>query len=390
MARAPIPRARVAALALMAALGLGAAACDAGGGKGEHGGKGDRGGKGKRGRGPGGEEDEGQAMQVKVVHLRPAPIERWYRSSGTLEARRSAELVAVQAAIIEKILVDEGDQVKEGQLLARLDGRALDLQADAAKIELQNLEAELERLESAGAVISQEEIDKQRYLVEEARASAKVSRHQAKQTVIRAPFDGTIVTRYVDEGNLATTATPLFHLADLEVLELPLHLPEKDAASVGVGADVEVELVDGTSFTAKIERRAPVVDPLTGTVKFTMRATEAPPAAVPGAFARARVLVDRRDATPSLPLTAVFEVEDVPHVFVVQDGKASRREVKLGLEGSERVEILAGLRPEDAVVEEGNAGITEGMPLRPVEAEAEAEVASAEAAPAATPVDAGS
>ncbi|MCA9708549.1 MAG: efflux RND transporter periplasmic adaptor subunit [Myxococcales bacterium] len=375
----PSPRRRVAVLARLALVALAIAACDAGGGKGKGRGKG----KGPGGGGPGaeaGEDDDGAAMQVTVVHLKEAPIERWYRSSGTLEALRSAELVAVQPAIITKVLVDEGDAVKEGQLLARLDGRELSLQADAARLELENLEAELRRLESiSSTAISQEEVDKQRYLVQQARASLKLSRHQAKQTVIRAPFSGTIVTRYVDAGNLATTATPLFHLADLSVLELPLHLPEQDAATVPVGADVEVELVDGTTFTAKIERRSPVVDPLTGTVKFTMQARQAPATAAPGAFARAKVLVDSRPSAPSVPRSAVFQLDGEPHVYVVAEGKAARRTVKLGLEGGERVEILAGLRPQDAVVLEGNAGITEGMPLEPVEATAEAEVAAAEA-----------
>lgn len=383
--RPPMRRLRLAALTLLvASVSLSVPACtaDEGGGKpggGKHGGK--RGGPGGPG-GPGGRD--AAPLQVKVVHTTPADIERWYRSSGTLEAIRSAELVAVQPAIITKVLVDEGDEVKDGQLLAKLDGRALSLQADTARVSLQNLEAELERLESVDSVaISREEIDKQRYLVEEARASLKLSSHQARQTVIRAPFDGTIVTRYVDAGNMASTATALFHLADLRVLELPLHLPEKDAATVSVGTPVEVELVDGTTFTAKIERRSPVVDPMTGTVKFTMRASETPQAAVPGAFARARVLVDARRGVPSLPRTAVFEIEGKSHVFVVADGKSNRREITVGLEGAELVEVLAGLGPEEAVIVEGNAGITEGMPITPIEAEAEAEVAAAE-----TPKDA--
>jgi membrane fusion protein (multidrug efflux system) len=394
----------LARAALLGSLAMaGPLACDGVmGGKGGGKGHGAEGKKGSASEGPQGET----AMQVKVVRLQTAPIERWYQSSGTLEAIRSAELVAVQPAIIESVLVDEGDQVQEGQLLARLDGRAASLQADAARVELQNLEAELKRLESvSSAAISREEIDKQRYLVEQARASVKLSRHTAKQTVVRAPFSGTIVTRYVDEGNFASTSTPLFHLADLRVLELPLHLPEKDAATVAVGSDVEIELVDGTTFTAKIERRSPVVDPLTGTVKFTIRTRKAfgaggdepkgppkkvaaegkstkaeittPPGAAPGAFARAKVLVDRRQAAPSLPREAVFQLEGKPHVFVVADGKAQRREVKPGLEGSDRVEILGGLASDEPVVAEGNAGITEGMPLVPVPVEGE-EVAAAE------------
>lgn len=387
---------------VLVALGSGVIGCDGAMGGGKGGGKGSGGGEGKKG--PGGGPPGEVAMQVKVVRLVTAPIERWYQSSGTLEALRSAELVAVQPAIIDKVLVDEGDEVQEGQLLARLDGRALSLQADAARVELANLEAELRRLESvSGDAISREEIDKQRYLVEQARAGLRLSSHQAKQTVVRAPFAGTIVTRYVDEGNFASTSTPLFHLADLRVLELPLYLPEKDAATVAVGADVTIELVDGTTFTAKIERRAPVVDPLTGTVKLTIRTRKAaagklgagktaagkaeittPPGAAPGAFARAKVLVDRREAAPSLPREAVFQLEGKPHVFVVAEGKAQRREVKLGLEGTDRVEITAGLTKDEPVVAEGNAGITEGMPLVPVEAEPAPEVAATQE-PAGTP-----
>ena len=375
----------VSGLALLALLAAGPVACDGAKGAGPGDGKGE--GQGQSKKGPGGGPPGEAAMQVEVVRLGSAPIERWYQSSGTLEAIRSAELVAVQPAIIEKVLVDEGDPVQEGQLLARLDGRAASLQADAARVELQNLEAELRRLESVTSdAISREEIDKQRYLVEQARASVKLSRHTAKQTVVRAPFSGTIVTRYVDEGNFASSSTPLFHLADLRVLELPLHLPEKDAATVEVGSDVEIELVDGTTFTAKIERRSPVVDKLTGTVKFTIRTRKAadrakdpkgveittPPGAAPGAFARAKVLVDRREGAPSLPREAVFQLEGKPHVFVVAEGKAQRREVKLGLEGGDRVEILSGLAEGEPVVAEGNAGITEGMPLVPIDAEAEA------------------
>ena len=365
--------ARRHALKLLLAASL-AAACNGAtaGGKGGPGG-----GHGGRGRGGHGGQGDESAMKVVVTQAEPMRIERWYRSSGTLTAVRSAELVAVQTGIIKDIKVDEGDLVKAGQTLAVLDGRELALQASASELQLQNLKKELERLEDARGVISAEEIDKQRYLVEEARAATKLAKQQSKQTVIKAPFTGTIVTRHVDEGNLANTANPLFSLADLSALELELHIPEKDAASVKRGTKVEIELVDDTTFTAEVFRRAPVVDPVTGTVKFTVRTTDYPETAVPGAFARARVLIVARDDVFSVARSAIFELEGVPHVYVVEDGKARRREVKTGLEGGGRIEILEGLTADDLVVAEGKGGVTEGMPLSPVEPEdAEAEAGS--------------
>jgi membrane fusion protein (multidrug efflux system) len=345
---------------VLLAASLGVAACN-GATAGGKGGKGGHGGP----RGRGGEGDEA-GMKVVVTHMEPARIERWYRSSGTLTPVRSAELVAVQTAIIKDVQVDEGDTVKAGQTLARLDGRELALQASASELQLDNLKSELDRLEAARGVVSAEEIDKQRYLVNEARAATKLAKQQSKQTIVTAPFAGTIVARHVDEGNLANTATPLFSLADLSALELELHIPEKDAAAVVRGTTVEIELVDGTVFVAEVFRRAPVVDPVTGTVKFTVRTSEAPASAVPGAFARARVLIVARDGVPSVERGAVFELEGVPHVYVVVDGKARRREVKTGLDGAGRIEILDGLTPDDVVVAEGKGGVTEGMPLLPV------------------------
>ncbi len=312
-----------------------------------------------------GKGERREPLKVAVTRVETARIERHYRTSGTLQAIRAAEIVPTQLGVIRSITVEEGDRVEAGDILARLDGREQALQATAATVELDSLERELRRLESISKnAVSAEEIDKQRYAVEQARVAARLSKHQAKQSIVRAPFAGTVIARHVDVGNLATTSTPLLSLADLSVLELELHLPERDAATVKVGTKVEVELIDGTIFEAAVARKAPVVDALTGTVKFTVQAREYPEGAMPGAFARAKVLVDSRDGVPSLSPKAIFEVDGKPHVYVVVDGKARRRPVELGLQGEDRVEIVSGLSDDDLVVAAGNAGITEGMPLR--------------------------
>jgi RND family efflux transporter MFP subunit len=160
----------------------------------------------------------------------------------------------------------------------------------------------------------------------------------------------------------------LFTLADLSALELELHLPERDAATVKLGTEVEIELSDRTLFVAKVERRAPIVDDLTGTVKFTAVAEDYPGAAMPGAFARARVLIDRADAAPSVERSAVFELDGKPHVFVIANGQARRVPIKLGLEGSKRFAVLEGLNAEHVVILAGNQGVTEGMRVKPAQA----------------------
>ncbi|MFV8751049.1 efflux RND transporter periplasmic adaptor subunit [Nannocystaceae bacterium ST9] len=334
-----------------------------GGAEGAGPGGGQKGGQKGGGRGPGGGPQE--PLAVEVVKLEPATIERHHRASGTLEAKRRAEIRPIRTGIIDELLVEVGDVVEVDQTLARLDGRELSLQAQRDSLTATNASRELERLrelEGSDAIASQE-IDTQRYTLDTAKASAKLSRAQAASMVVKAPFAGTILAREVDVGNLASTGTILYELADLSALELPLHLPEREAAKVTTGAEVEIELIDGTIFTGSILRRAPKVDALTGTVEFTVRAETYPALAVPGAFVRARVLLERRESVPSLPARALFELEGQRYVYVLREGKARRVAVEIGLEGAERTEIRGGLTADDRVLSSAQ-GVTEGMPVK--------------------------
>lgn len=326
-------------------------------------------GRGGRG-GHGGEgEKPDEPVPVNTTSLAPASIDRYYRASGTLQALQFAQLRPLQTGILRDIGVEEGDIVEEGQLLARLDAQQLSLMAKRDKMAAKNAERELERLETIANsnAIAQEELDKQRYEAEAARASAKLSRHQASLAAVRAPFSGTVISRQVDVGNLATTSTVLFELADLSAIELELYLPEREASKVAIDAEVEIELIDGATFTGKVIRRAPIVDATTGTVKFTVRAPDYPAAAVPGSFVRARVLLESKSGVPAIPRSAVFDVEGAPHVYVVMEGKARRMPVTLGIEGDAVVEITDGLTQDQVVVIDAS-GMTEGMALTPVEA----------------------
>ncbi|PCC66949.1 Barrel-sandwich domain of CusB or HlyD membrane-fusion [Nannocystis exedens] len=345
---------------LIALLATSPLACGGEAGAGGPGGPGGPGGgKGRRG-------GEAEALAVAVTTLTPATIERHYRGAGTLRALRAADLVALQPGVVLELRAEEGDSVAEGQLLARLDGRAYQLQAARDRLSAQNAAKELQRLEQLSGLLSREELDKQRYAAESALASAQVSRHQASQTTVSAPFAGTITRRHIDVGNLATTSKSLFTIADLSALDLELHVPEREASTVQAGAPAVVELQDGSTFEARVERRAPVVDPLTGTVKFVVRARNFPAGAVPGAFARATLRVAVRESAPSVPRRAIVEVEGKPHVYVVEDGRARRRPVELGLVGEERAEILGGVAEGAQIVMDAGTGIAEGMPVRAV------------------------
>src|SRR5690606_29479586 len=136
------------------------------------------GGPGGKGGGPGGKggrQGPPEPLSVELVNLSPATIERHYRASGTLEPLRRAELRPIRAGIIDALEVEVGDTVDAGQVVARLDGRELSLQAQRDRLEADNAQIELERLaglEGSGAV-AREEIDTRKHAVATATAAAK-------------------------------------------------------------------------------------------------------------------------------------------------------------------------------------------------------------------------
>lgn len=361
---------RLIAISCVLALGM---PVSSGCGGGEGGGGPQKGrGKGKGGHGGpgGGEKEEEEALAVTLTSVEAGDIVRAYQASGTLEAILKADIRSTQSGIITDLAFEEGAKVEEGDVLARLDGREASLMAKRDELTARNAAEELARLEQieARAAASKQEVDQQRFTLESARASARISRHQAGQSRVKAPFAGTITERRLDVGNFASSADVLYVLADLSVLELALHIPEREAARVKIGAPVHLQNLADEGFQGKIVRRAPVVDPLTGTVKFTVHVDgERPASVVPGAFARAAVELESVSGVPVLPDKALVEIDGEFYVYVIAGGgdfgKAERVKVTLGLRGQERSQITDGVKVGAQVVADVD-DITDGMMLK--------------------------
>ena len=180
-----------------------------------------------------------------------------------------------------------------------------------------------------------------------------------------APFSGTITARRVDIGNLASSSTVLFDLADMRSLELDLYLPEVDASTVSVGTRVNLKLVSGDTVAADVVRRAPVVDPLTGTVKFTARISEPPAMAVPGAYVQADIVVSTNPDALVIPIAATTERGGETSVFVVRDGVATKTAVELGIVEEPLVEILSGLDASQIIIADPADDIEDGAKVKP-------------------------
>lgn len=271
---------------------------------------------------------------------------------------------------IKEIYVEAGDHVKQGQLMAKLDGAVLVPQVNrlAASVEESKAEAALSAaqykralgVQAAGA-LSAEEIEHRRAtaLTDDAKvkvAAAQLAEAQARleRTDVRAPADGVVLTRTAEVGQIASPGgAPLFRLARNGETEMRGQIAEQDMARLHVGQSAAVYITNvAKPFEGRVRLLGAVIDPMTrlGEIRIALGSD---PALRPGAFARGEVIIDH-DEHPVLPQTAVLADAKGSYVFIVNDkSEVERRTVSVidttaagvvigaGLSGSERVVTTA-------------------------------------------------
>jgi membrane fusion protein (multidrug efflux system) len=330
--------------------------------------------------GPDGDKakDEIPAVPVEVAATQRADMAAIYSGTAPIEAERGAGVVAKVQGEIRQILVDEGQRVREGQLLARLDGDQMRLEVALAEATMRKLERDYARnteLQAKG-LVSAIAIDNLKYELEAARATWELARLQLSYTDIRSPIAGTVTVRAerVKIGNtvmpaggvIATSDSALFVIEDLDSLILRIAVPERELAKLSVGqpAELSFDAVPGRTFTGKIDLITPIVDPTTATFGVRISLTDIGNLLRPGMFARVAIVYERKPDALQIPRTALLDGDGPPKVFVVQEGKAMERAVQLGLSNGAMVEVVSGLKDGEQVVVVGQGALKPGAMVR--------------------------
>jgi membrane fusion protein, multidrug efflux system len=323
-------------------------------------------------------KDEVPAVPVEVAATRRAEMAAIYTGTAPIESERKAFVMPKVRGEIRQVLVDEGQRVREGQVLARLDGDQLRLEvalAEATKHKLERDYARNTELQAKG-LISAVSIDNLKYELEAAKASWELARLQLSYTEIRSPIKGTITQR-LDVVKVGNTVTPvggvidsadsaLFVVEDLDSLILRVNVPERELAKLSVGqvAELSFDAVSGRAFTGEIALVSPYVDAATATFGVRIRVTDTGGLLRPGMFARVAIIYERKLDALQIPRTALLEGDGPPKVFVVVDDKASERPVELGLSNGAYVEVVKGLTDGEQVVVVGQAAVKPGATVR--------------------------
>jgi len=282
---------------------------------------------------------------------------------------------ALVAGRIAELNVAEGDRVKAGQVIAKLDDRSYRSQLLQAEAGEQQAKANVDNAQLSGTrdedlfqrgIVARKELEDARTLesvaaaaLKQADATLEIAKLQVTRCVIVAPLNGAVAKRFVSVGEQVdgTAAQPIVEIANLQDVEFlgnapAVYLPKLRA---GESVNVTTESAPGQKFVGRIEAISPAVDPSTGVGLVRVRIPNPNGALRMGIFLSAEIPVDTHANALTVPAEAVYRDQSgQPRVFVVQQNSATAVRVKLGIETKDRVELA------DADVKEGQTIILTG------------------------------
>jgi RND family efflux transporter MFP subunit len=353
------------------------------------------------------------ALTVAVGRLRPSEIPTTFSLTASVISLREAAVFSRVAGYLEMVAVRPGDMVQAGEVVAVVEHSQLDAQvlnAVAARrradADLLNARAAVDRAQAQLAVaqanftrastlfeqglVSQQAVDSSRgdlqtsqanldaaqaqiraaqAEIEGADASLQSARLAQASATITAPWSGIVLKRALDPGGYVTPSggTPILSIADLDNVAVVVNVTEADMSAVPRGAAVAigVDAFPNRTFRGTVTRIAGGVDPDTRTVQVEIDLDNPDHALRPGMYARARLTGASRRAFVA-PLSALTTIGTQQFVWVVANGKVSRRAVTIGATVAASVEITSGVGPDEIIVYRGTELVREGAAVRTV------------------------
>ena len=308
-----------------------------------------------------------EILSVNGVLVQPQLLDNVVRSSGTVLASESVDLVAEAAGRIEKITFREGAHVNQNDLLVKINDD--DLQAQLKKIELQiQLSSEQERRQKQLYDIngiSQEQYDISLNLVNSYKADRENLLALIRKREVRAPFDGIVGLRYVSEGSYVSTTTRIASIQKINPLKVDFSIPEKYADQVSVGSTVQfISSETNLQFTGTLYAIEPKVDPATRTLQLRALCSNKSEKIFPGAYVQIELQLKKISDALMVPTQAVVPVLKGQTIFVCKNGIVVSIPVNTGIRTASTVQILNGLSTGDTVITTGLMQLRPGLPVK--------------------------
>jgi RND family efflux transporter MFP subunit len=323
-------------------------------------------------------------VAVAKILTRDVPVEA--RGPVDLRPLAQADLSSKILGILDAVLVDRGDKVTRGQVVALvrpsdtpflLGAAQQNLASAKASTALARANATRAQALAPGGVISQQELQQATASLQAAEAAELSAQQQIEAIAVRlgetrilSPLDGVVWQRRLDPGALVgqPSGGVILSVVQMDVLRMLLDVNERQATAIHVGQEafIELDALPGRRVGGKVVRVSPVFDPTTRTLQADVRIPNPDGELRPGMYGRGSIVLEVHAGVPVVPASAVQISSSARYVYVLDGDKVQRRAIETGVDGGNWLEVTRGLKPGEEVVTAGIDGLADGALVRPV------------------------
>ena len=356
-------------------------------------------------------------IAVRVSTSEARTVERSVMATGSLLADETVTVSSEVSGRVSRVLVDFGQSVKQGAVIAQLDPVELNLQLERSRASLaqalarlgldpkqedatpestpttRQAKAQMEdartKFENAQRLVKSGDVSQERFvevekgyrarqagyeatlddvrtqlaMIRSLRADVKLAEKRVRDATVIAPFDGAVKEKSVSVGQYIKENVPIVTLVKTWPLRLRVEIPESGIPQIKIGSDLAftTETVPGVEFHATVRELNPALDNRSRTLSAEARMTSADPRLKPGAFVQVKLITDGKFPVVAVPHDALYTVAGLNKLFTIENGKAVERRIDTILASNGWVEMPAGLIPAGAQVAVSNlAQLTNG------------------------------
>ncbi|MFQ5652025.1 MAG: efflux RND transporter periplasmic adaptor subunit [bacterium] len=308
-----------------------------------------------------GSEEKEERIPVETTTTIAGDISAYLLLSSNLETEKMTDVYSRVQGLVEKILVEEGDYVKKGQLLMQLEPDELALEEARARVDFEQEENLYGRKQAMfnKQLLSKEQFEMARFALDAKRIAWQKAKLNLDHTNITSPISGVIGERLRRPGDRIQPSDKLFTVINNEEMIVVVHVPEKEVGRIEKGqkAFITSQHLGDEQFEGWIKRVSPVVDPQSGTFKVTVGIRNEHKQLRPGMFVNVHIITETHTNTVLIPKTAILYENENMFVFVVRDSIACKIALDAGFQDYEKIEVRSAIEVGENVIVVGQAGL---------------------------------
>ncbi len=317
-------------------------------------------------------KQEKTAVNVVTLTLFLGSIHDRINLPGFFEPWTSLQLLAKSRGTVTEVLVTEGDHVKEGDIMAKIEDDDYRIAVDRARAayNLEKAEHGRDKKLYQKGTIPISELDAGKTRMQTARADLEYAQLQYSRCTIVAPMDGVIRTLHAEVGLLLSVADPIAEILKIDQLKAIIGIPESDVNAVSKLHTIEltIKALGNEKIVGPIHFLSPSPESFARIYNLEVEVDNSDGRIFPGMFVRADIVKSTVTNAISIPFYSVISRNDEQFVFVEKEGAAEKRNVSLGIMEQWMVEITEGLKSGDKLLIEGHRDVEDGQKIKVVKA----------------------